>query len=159
MQFRKINKNDLKFVNTVRNEYASEYLHDSRTFSLDDTISWFETYNPDFYIIELNEQSIGYFRLSNHSVENKNIYIGADISIEYKGRGYGKAAYIEFIPFLFKEYDLNKISLEVLATNTVAISLYEKLGFKTEGIKRQEVKKGDKWIDSIVMSILRDEYE
>lgn len=157
MKFRKIHKNDLKFVNTVRNEYASEYLHDSRTFSLDDTISWFETYKPDFYIIELNEQPIGYFRLSNHSVQNKNIYIGADISIEYKGRGYGKAAYMLFIPYLFKEYDLNKISLEVLATNTIAISLYKKLGFKTEGIKRQEVKKDDKWVDSIVMSILREE--
>jgi len=159
MDFRKINRNDLEFINIVRNEYAAEYLHDSRTFTLDESIDWFEKYSPNFYIIELNEQPIGYFRLSNHSIYNKNIYIGADISSDFKGRGYGKAAYKKFIPFLFEEYDLNKISLEVLATNTVAISLYEKLGFKTEGIKRQEIKKGDVWVDSIVMSILKNEYE
>lgn len=159
IKFRKMGENDLEFVNRVRNEYAEEYLHDSRTFTMAESIEWFRKFKPDFYIIEFDGEKIGYFRLSNHSTENKNIYIGADISLEYKGCGYGKASYKKFIPFLFKEYDLNKISLEVLATNTVAISLYEKLGFKTEGIKRQEVKKGDKWVDSIVMSILRDEYE
>lgn len=159
IKFRKICENDLEFINRVRNEYAKEYLHDSRTFTMKESVEWFKKFKPNFYIIEFDGEKIGYFRLSNHSVENKNIYIGADIALEYKGCGYGKASYKKFIPFLFKEYDLNKISLEVLATNTVAISLYEKLGFKTEGIKRQEVKKGDKWIDSIVMSILRDEYE
>lgn len=159
INFRKINKNDLEFINKVRNEYADEYLHDSRKFTLSQTLDWFNKTKPDFYIIELDDEKIGYFRLSNYSAENKNIYIGADISPNYKGCGYGKASYKKFIPFLFKEYDLNKISLEVLATNTVAISLYEKLGFKTEGIKRKEVKKGNEWIDSIVMSILKDEYE
>jgi RimJ/RimL family protein N-acetyltransferase len=159
IELRKINENDLIFVNSVRNGYAKQYLHDSREFTLDETIEWFNKSNPDFYIIEFNGEKIGYFRLSNHSIENKSIYIGADIAPEYKGNGFGKISYKKFIPFIFKEYDLNTIILEVLATNTVAISLYEKLGFKQQSIKVNEVKKGDELIDSIVMSISRDEYE
>lgn len=159
LTFRKIIDDDLEFLNTVRNAYAEEYLHDSRTFTLDQTIEWFKNFKPNFYIIELDCQKIGYFRLSNHSIEDKSIYIGADISPKYKGLGYGKACYKKFIPYLFKEYDLNKISLEVLATNTVAISLYEKLGFKVDYVKKDDVKKGDTMVDSIMMSIIKDGYE
>jgi RimJ/RimL family protein N-acetyltransferase len=159
IELRKINENDLIFVNSVRNVYSEQYLHDSRQFTLDETIEWFNKSNPDFYIIEFNGEKIGYFRLSNHSIKDKSIYIGADIAPEYKGKGFGKLSYKKFIPFIFKEYDLNTIILEVLATNTVAISLYEKLGFKQQSIKVNEVKKGDEFIDSIVMSISRDEYE
>jgi RimJ/RimL family protein N-acetyltransferase len=53
---------------------------------------------------------------------------------------------------------LNKISLEVLSNNIIALNLYKKLGFVTEGIKRQEVYKNNQWVDSIIMSILKNEY-
>jgi RimJ/RimL family protein N-acetyltransferase len=66
---------------------------------------------------------------------------------------------LKFIPFIFDLYNLHKISLEVLSTNTRAISLYENLGFIKDGVKREEVYKNGKWIDSIIMSILKSEYE
>jgi len=159
IDIRKITIDDLVFLNEVRNLYSEDYLHDSRRFTIDETINWYKKTNPDYYIILLNNIKIGYFRLSNYSVENKNIYVGADIAPEYKGLGLGKKSYNKFIPFLFNEYNLNKISLEVLSTNHVAISLYEKIGFKTDGVKREEVYKKGKWIDSIIMSILKKEYE
>ena len=166
--FRKITEKDLEFINTVRNLYSERYLHDSRKFTIQETNEWFIKNKPDYYLIlllqhidgvALAEDKIGYFRLSNYSVENKNIYIGADISPNYRGMGYAKLAYSKFIPFLFNDYNLNKISLEVLSTNEVAINLYKKLGFVKEGIKRQEVYKNGEWVDSIIMSILKEEYE
>lgn len=157
IEFKKMSIEDISFVSNIRNNYAQEYLHDSRTFSLEETKQWFEKYNPDFWIIVINDQKIGYFRLSNHSIINKNIYIGADISPEYTGRGYGYLSYKEFIPFLFEKYELNKITLEVLSTNVRAIGLYKKLGFKQEGMKREEINKNGKYVDSIIMSILKSE--
>lgn len=156
--FRQIEHKDLEFVNNVRNQYAKEYLHDSRTFSINDINNWFLNTKPNYWMILNEGNTIGYFRLSNHSFVNKNIYIGADIAPEFIGKGFAKEAYKLFISFLFKEYELNKISLEVLSTNERAISLYNKLGFKQEGIKRQEVLKEDKFVDSIIMSILKEEY-
>ena len=48
--------------------------------------------------------------------------------------------------------------MEVLATNQRAINLYKKLGFDYEGTKRQEVLKGGVYVDSIIMSILKQDY-
>lgn len=160
LSFYKIQESDLEFLNDVRNAYANEFLHDSRTFSIEDTKKWFNQTSPLYYIIrdEVSKNRIGYFRLSNYSKQNKNIYIGADIAPEYRGKGYAKLAYIQFMEFLFNEYDLNKITLEVLHTNIIAINLYKKLGFVYEGAKRQEVLKNDTWVDSIIMSILKSEF-
>lgn len=158
LSFRPLKKSDIPLLNEIRNECAGEYLHDSRTFTIEESLSWFEKTNPDFWAIILNNQMIGYFRISNHSKPNKNLYIGADLHKDWRGRDMAYKAYLKFIPFLFKEYKLHKITLEVLATNERALNLYKKLGFVTEGIKRQEVLKKGKYIDSIVMSILRTEW-
>jgi len=158
LSFKPITKEDLPFLNMVRNKYALEYLHDSRTFTLEETIHWFTQTSPDYWVIFDNDAKIGYFRLSNYSKENQNIYIGADIALEYRGKGFAKIAYKLFIPFLFETYHLNKISLEVLSTNTVAKNLYTKLGFIEEGIKRQEILKNNIFIDSVMMSLLKKEF-
>jgi RimJ/RimL family protein N-acetyltransferase len=151
---------DLEFFNRVRNKYASEFLHDGRTFTLDETKNWFNYTCPTYYLIKDNtlNANIGYFRTSNYSEMNKNIYIGADIAPEFKGMGYAKPAYKQFMKYLFEYLDLNKVALEVLSTNIVAINLYTSLGFVHEGIKRQEVLKNGEWVDSIIMSTLKSEF-
>ena len=73
----KFKRENVPFLNSVRNECAEKYLHDSRTFSIQDSYKWFETTNTEYYLILYNDVSIGYFRLSNYSDVNKNIYIGA----------------------------------------------------------------------------------
>jgi RimJ/RimL family protein N-acetyltransferase len=159
IDIRKLTKEDLYFLNSVRNDCAELYLHDSRIFSVEDTYSWFEKTKPDYYLILYNNISIGYFRLSNHSLVNKNIYIGADLHKDWMGKGLAYESYCKFIPFIFETYNLNKITLEVLSSNSVAINLYKKLGFVQEGIKRKEIYKNGVYIDSEIMSMLRDEYE
>jgi len=159
LEFKKIDELDLSFLNDLRNECAEDYLHDSRKFSLYETILWFEKTKPNYYIILLGGVKIGYFRITNHSYQNKNLYLGADLALEYRGKGLAKQAYLEFIPYLFNLYDLHKINLEVLETNFNALKLYESLGFVKEGIKREEVCKGDIWVGSIIMSLLKKDYE
>jgi RimJ/RimL family protein N-acetyltransferase len=151
-------ESDLEFLCEVRNECAPEFLHTSETYTLEQTKEWYNKTSPLFFIIKRREEKIGYFRTSNYSKTNKNIYIGADIHKNFRGKGFGYTSYVMFIPYLFETLDLNKISLEVLSTNTNAIKLYEKLGFVQEGVKRQEVLKNGEWVDSIIMSILKNEW-
>lgn len=155
IKFKEIQKEDLLFVNTIRNLYAREYLHDGRIFTLEQTQEWYEKTNPNYLIIYNIDTRIGYVRLSNYSKVNKNIMVGADIAPEYKGRGFGKLTYEKLIPYLFEKYSLHKISLEVLSTNNIALNLYKKVGFEYEGRKRDEIYKDGKWIDSILMSIIK----
>ena len=157
IEFTKISEDDLMFLNEVRNECAVEYLHDSRTFMLEDTINWFKNTNPNYWIIWNEGNRIGYFRTSNYSEENRNIYIGADLHKDFRGKGLAYESYRKFMPFLFVAYNLHKISLEVLETNQRAINLYKKIGFTIEGVKRDEVNKNGAWINSIIMSIIKNE--
>jgi RimJ/RimL family protein N-acetyltransferase len=150
---------EIKFINLIRNEYAEDYLHSSKKYSVNETFKWFFKNCPEYYIIYYSQIPVGYFRTSNYSNENNNIYIGADIHSDYCGLKLSYNSYIKFINQLFEEKKLNKISLEVLSTNTRAINLYKKLGFVVEGIRRQEVLKQDQYIDSIVMSILKSEWK
>jgi len=130
MKFTPIQETDLAFVNEVRNECA-EYLHDPRTFTLDQTKEWFKT-GPKWWIIWHEGERIGYFRTSNyHEAFNRNtMYIGADLHKDYRGKGLAYEAYQKFIPIVSDQYKLWVILLEVLATNTRAINLYGKLGFQ-----------------------------
>jgi RimJ/RimL family protein N-acetyltransferase len=159
ISFRRLEEKDLEFLNEVRNYCAEEYLHDSRTFSLNDTLNWFKTTHPNYYVILNEDEKIGYFRLSNYSIVNRNIYIGADLHPNFWGKKLAYPSYKNFIDYLFVNYNLNKISLEVLSTNVRAYNLYKKLGFVQEGIKRQEILKQDKFVDSIIMSLLKTEYD
>ena len=157
--FRQMMITDLLFFTEVRNSCAPSYLHDSRTFTLHEAILWFPTTQVKYYIIENDGEKIGYFRMSNYSEMNKNIYIGADLHENYRGKGFGYLAYKMFIDFLFETINLHKISLEVLETNGIAMKLYKKLGFVEEGRKREEIKKGGLYFDSVIMSILKSEWK
>ena len=84
---RKMIESDLPFFSEVRNECAIEFLHDSRLFTPQQTLEWFQTTNPNYYIIEYNNEKIGYFRTSNYNPNEKSIYIGCDIHVDYRGKG------------------------------------------------------------------------
>lgn len=152
-EFKKITKEDLSFLNEVRNECAPEYLHDSRTFSYEEVVNWFEKTNPNYYLIFYENHRIGYFRLSNYSSVNKTIYIGMDLHKNWRGKKLAYDAYKQFIPKIIKEYNLRKIYLEVLSTNIVAKNLYKKLGFELESIKKHDVIKNEVLVDSEIMSL------
>lgn len=156
--FTEIQLDDIKFFNEVRN-LSRDMLHDNSFYSLQESEEWYLKNKPAFYMIhEDSIGKIGYFRTSNFSIKNKNIYVGADLHPSFRGKGYSYEAYKKFISFLFEKHDLHKISLEVLESNKIAFNLYNKIGFKVEGIKRDEILRDNKFINSIVMSILKKEW-
>lgn len=157
LNFRKLIREDIPTLCEIRNSCV-DYLHDSNVFSVEESLNWFDKTKPNFYSILVESNMVGYFRTSNYSRLNRSIYIGADLHPNFWGQGIGYKSYSQFLPYLFETYNLNKISLEVLSTNNRAIKLYNKLGFNTDGVKRQEVYKNEKFVDSILMSILKNEY-
>jgi RimJ/RimL family protein N-acetyltransferase len=58
----------------------------------------------------------------------------------------------------FNVLELHRIDLEVFAFNPRAIHVYEKLGFKREGVRREVLLLEGTYHDSIVMGLLRYEY-
>ena len=126
---RPLNKKDVGFYNEVRNE-CRQFLHDDSQFSYEQSSNWFESKGDKdpFFIYEINDKPIGYFRTSNW--QNGSCYIGMDIHKDYRGKKLAVAAYQKFMDFLNKEYQIEKFELEVLRDNERAFCLYKKLGFK-----------------------------
>lgn len=81
------------------------------------------------------------------------------ISDAYVNKGYGSEAIQLMLAHVFGTLNLNRIELDVYAFNERAAHVYEKFGFKQEGIRRQDLFYNHKYYDSIIMSILQEEYK
>lgn len=78
---------------------------------------------------------------------------------KYWRQGYGTEAVMCLLTVGFEIHNLNRIDLFVLSNNKPAIHLYEKAGFVHEGALRQAANYQGKYIDMLIMSILREEWE
>jgi RimJ/RimL family protein N-acetyltransferase len=74
-----------------------------------------------------------------------------------RSKGYGYAAMRQLLCYAFNDLGLKKIWLDVLSDNAAAIRLYEKCGFKSEGLLRKHVYKNGRWNDLVMMGIWTDE--
>ncbi len=76
----------------------------------------------------------------------------------YRGRGYGTEAIELVLGLAFDGIGLHRVELDVLTLNARAYSLYENIGFRVEGRRRDAYRDGDGWCDAVVMAMLEDEY-
>lgn len=148
---------DFDFFINLRNSCA-QYLHDSRVFTGLSAYSWFEKNKSNYYIVEIDSERAGYFRTSNLDLINKKVCIGMDLAEKFRGIGVAQVLYKILLRYYFKTIGLNKVYLEVLATNIRAKRLYEKLGFFLEGVKHQDVLTPHGYVDSLIMSITLNNY-
>ena len=86
------------------------------------------------------------------------IYIGIG-GEKHRGKGYGMEALKLTMEFGFQELNFHKIQLTVLQYNEPAINLYEKLGFKREGVYREFIHRDGIRYDMYLYGILRSEWE
>ena len=69
------------------------------------------------------------------------------------GKGYAKEASIAIIDYCFNTLHLRKMTLGVVEDNTVAVQLYKKLGFVTEGIYKKHEFHDGKFCDTLRMAL------
>ncbi|RNB69072.1 GNAT family N-acetyltransferase [Brevibacillus panacihumi] len=106
-----------------------------------------------------NDQVIGDVQIGGIDRNNRNAYIRIAIdSSKFQGKGYGSEAMLLMLDYGFGILNLHRIELNVFAYNARAIHTYEKLGFQREGVQRQALYYNHEYHDSILMSMLADEY-
>ncbi len=77
---------------------------------------------------------------------------------EHLGKGVGGEALGLLLDFGFRQANLNRIWLSVNAGNARAIRVYERAGFSREGVMRQDRYIDGHYQDTVLMSILREEW-
>ena len=107
-----------------------------------------------------HQEIIGVTGFENISWNNGTslIYIGIGEE-KHRGQGHGKEALKLTIEFGFEELNFHRIYLTVLEYNESAIKLYEKLGFKREGVYREFIHRDGKRYDMYLYGLLRPEWE
>lgn len=156
--FRELQQDDLPFLLEVRNECRA-MLHDDSAFTLEEARRWFTTARPRFYLITRDGAPIGYFRTAHWDEASGHVSIGCDLHQDHRGKGLAQAAYRMFLRFLFEDCAIDKVSLEVLEHNAPARRLYRRLGFAVTGVRRQAVRRDGRNLDSIVMSMLKSQFQ
>lgn len=116
----------------------------------------------------VSDDLIGEIVLNDIDEHARSANLRLQVLPDYRGRGYGGDAIAQVLRFAFDgvrvdgEHEpgpgLHRVSLDVLALNPRAKSLYESLGFREEGRLRDAHRDGGSWTDVYVMSILEDEF-
>lgn len=89
------------------------------------------------------------------SIDITRIYIGEE---EYLRKGFGREAIEILLDYFFDKLKLERVTIDFFEENDRAKSLYESIGFRSEGIMRHVGKKNNSYINLHLMSMLRDEY-
>ena len=126
---REMVESDGEFVLEIRNDDSTRSrLHNPSKFTLDQFSRFYKSKSPWWLIASCNGEDFGYFRTDYVDRKNKSIQVGMDIHPNHRGKGLAKASYKKLFNHL-KVEGFEIVWLEVLKSNTLAHSVYKKLGF------------------------------
>jgi len=104
------------------------------------------------------DRHIGNCGLMGIDRDNRTATLGIFIGErDCRGQGLGTEAVRTLCRFAFEEMDLRKIRLDTQAGNEAALKAYERVGFRREGLLRQEFYRRGRALDVVRMGLLRDE--
>lgn len=88
----------------------------------------------------------------------------ADIGImignkSYWGKGVASEAIHMLCSFAFEKMNFRKLTAGAMGTNKAMIKVFQKYGFITEGIRRQQDRLGTIYVDHILLGCFKDEFE
>jgi RimJ/RimL family protein N-acetyltransferase len=117
-------------------------------------------YSALFSIDTREGKHIGWCGLHNGSPEDRSASLGIAIGEKaYWNGGYGTDAMRVLCRFGFEQMNLVRIELQVFADNPRAQRVYEKIGFKVEGCRREADYRYGRYRDIVIMGLLREEFD
>lgn len=163
---RELSLSDLPILNKWRNDKNSieSLCGNFRYIGSEVDKNWYDSYQKTrsnnirlgVFCSDSNE-IIGVTYLLNIDWVNRN----AEFAIwlwesNYKGKGIGTYVTKLMIRHAFNDLNLHRVYLTVLNSNTVALRLYNKVGFESEGILKDFVFKNGSYESVNVMSIINN---
>lgn len=163
---------DVSAIVALRNDPSTLlHLHDVNQYNQAHTDAWLRTLAPTskrYSVFQwLNSPAtpaeygdfVGLVRIDRIDSVNRNCAVGLDIVPEHRGKGHSARIYRWLLDYLFRQLNMHMVYLEVLESNDRAIHVYERLGFRIDGRLRERIFRNGTYENSILMSLLRSEYE
>ncbi|MEF2965863.1 GNAT family protein [Paenibacillus sp. M1] len=152
---RKARESDLDDFYSYIQDSESTYLTGTqREFTLEEIAAWIKIIsgsNSDridlMICLKQTNELLGEVVLNEINSINRSANIRIGISgAQHRGKGYGSEAIILMLEYGFNKLNLHRIELSVYDFNPRAIHVYEKIGFKREGLHRDVLYLNGKFI-------------
>ena len=166
VSFRQIEKEDLELLRNWRNdERTKKYSREYRLLNMVNQANWFErianSKTDDMFLVLLEGEPVGICGLTHINWKDRSgeiSYLLGKQTNPVLDVAVGIEAY-EFIKNkCFREYNLHRLWGEAFSFNKGGVQLALKSGFKQDAILREAVFWDNKYWDSVILSILEDEY-
>jgi ribosomal-protein-serine acetyltransferase len=105
-----------------------------------------------------NGRLIGCIGLHHIEKDNKKASLGYWLSKNSQGKGVMTLAIKALVHYGFNKLNLNRIDLKIGKENVKSRAIPERLGFKQEGIMRDDVYVDNRFVDHVVYSVLKKEW-
>lgn len=144
--------------NDIRN-----YMINNKLISHEEHRNWLNSLSKrnDYilWVVYYKKVPFGTCYLHDIDYNNNNTYWGFYIAEkEFRGKKLGKVILYMLIEKVFNELNFHKLSTSVLSNNSIALQLYEKFGFKNEGILREQVLHDEIYYDLFLFGLFKNEW-
>ena len=139
----------------VRKNNKLEHTENYLKFSMQ---SFADNKARDFLILT-DKKIIGLISLIKLDFVNKSAEIGYWLDKNQTGKGIATKCCSEILKYGFDDLKLNRIVIRCGSENIKSQAIPERLGFKQEGVFRQSEWLHDRFVDLVVYSLLKKEWE
>ena len=101
---------------------------------------------------------VGKFTLFNFHPQNQRAEVGYVLNRRYWGKGYMSEVMRRVLNYAFEEQGLHRLEADTDPDNAGSLALLEKFGFQREGYFRERWYVNEKWLDSVMLGLLRSDY-
>lgn len=116
-------------------------------------------YHDDYlhiYVAELDEKAIGLLYL--YHIREGLIRLGIQLSPPHRGQGHGTKLIRQLTEYLFSNTTVERLEADTDIENQACRKLFRAVGFKDEARLRHFRFHHGRWHDSILFSMLREEW-
>ena len=160
-QIRRAEQADLEQILAWRNQpQVRAYMLTQHEISMDEHRQWFERCYQDptrrLMIVEEAGAPLGFVNftgVAGGAIATWGFYAAPDVA-----KGAGNKIGLTALKFAFDTLELHKVCGQALAFNEASIRMHQKLGFRQEGVLRQQYKIDGSYHDIICFGLLCDEW-
>jgi RimJ/RimL family protein N-acetyltransferase len=110
--------------------------------------------------LRADDRLIGVTGLHHIDYKNSNCEYGLLVGEKAEwGHGYGSEACALLTGYAFDTLNLHRVWLGAYEHNAAAIHIYEKVGYRREGVLRDDKYNEGRYFNVLLMAILRDEWK
>jgi diamine N-acetyltransferase len=156
---------DLPFIEEcLKDPVVLKYTGSSDEYDREEVYNWYHTRNEqtdrlDLVIVDKSQNIlVGEVVVNEYGEQNQSMNFRILIGPRGRDRGLGTEASQLIIEYVFKNTDLNFLTLSVFAFNPRAMNLYENLGFVIQTVDENDLEFEGEWIDSINMKLTREDW-